>query len=195
MSAATVKLSNFGPALRPVPAGFAEHAPTASDMTLRTMFSAGPTTIARWRKETGIPRPPELARGSQCPPNFAEIATGMTVRQAAERLGRPVETVRKWFVVAGVTPRVASFRPTGTIKRTEGDASVAGQAAQYLRQTFASVHRADIRLKDGSTATWGSERGLPDKGRGQYFVSGKGAMPAADMIELARAHGFRAFLA
>jgi hypothetical protein len=64
------------------------------------------------------------------------------------------------------------------------------QAAQFLRQKFPNVHRADLLMRDGSTETWGDLHGAADHGKGQYYVHPIGIITELDMVMLAVKHGF-----
>lgn len=181
---------------RKLPDDFAARAVAMSDQDLRRHYVAGQSTIKRWRIESGatenlFKRLPNV----QMPADFAEIANGMTVGQAADHFRRPRDTIRRWFGYAGIAPRPARFVATQKVNHVELDASVAGQAAQHLRRFYGSVHRADLRIRESGRATWGSERGLPDGGRGLYFVSGLGVMPDHEMVGLARDRGFKEWAA
>jgi len=171
---------------RPVPDDFAALAVKMSDRDLRLHYRAGQSTVARWRAATGATRFLLLGKPNlRMPGDFARIARGMSTGEAVRHFGRCATTIRRWFGYAGIAPRetrAVAFRP---VIRATLDPSVASRAAQHLRRTFASVHRCDIKMRDRSAATWGSERGLPNRGRGLYFVSGRGVMTEQEMIALA----------
>lgn len=177
-----------------MPADYRELARTMTDKQLQRHYEAGYGPIARWRAESGIPRPIPAAKPNlQMPADFAEVARGMTVTEAAFRFGRQPETIRRWFVYAGVTPRESRVVITKPVSRAVLDPSVPSQAAQHLRRFYANVFRADIRLDERTRQTWGAAHGVPDNGRGHHFVSGLGVLPDYEMIALARDHGFQAW--
>lgn len=177
---------------RPMPEDYRELARTMTDKQLQRHYGAGYGPIARWREESGIPRPIPAAKPNlQMPADFAELARGMTITEAAHRFGRQPETIRRWFVYAGITPRESRVVITKPVSRAALDPSVPGQAAQHLRRFYANVFRADIRLDERTRQTWGTAHGVPDGGRGHHFVSGLGVLPDLEMIALARDHGFR----
>jgi hypothetical protein len=67
---------------------------------------------------------------------------------------------------------------------------IAAEAANFLRRTHPSVHRADIRMYEQSAHTWGDVKNVPYRGVNQYFVSGKGIMWIDDLIAYAQTKGF-----
>ena len=78
------------------------------------------------------------------------------------------------------------FTPTITLTNSD----LASRAAHYLRKTYSSVHRCDLRLYDNGPQTWGSKHGVPNAGRGFYHVDGVGNILNAELIALARKKGF-----
>jgi hypothetical protein len=68
---------------------------------------------------------------------------------------------------------------------------MAAEAAHFLRRTHPSVHRADIKMYEQSSHTWGDVNNVPHRGINQYFVSGKGMMWLDDLIAYAQAKGFK----
>ncbi|ODP39275.1 hypothetical protein [Sphingomonas turrisvirgatae] len=108
--------------LRPVPADFQEIAPGKTINELQRIYSAGPDTVVRWRKEAGIVGPRKGAPAS------------------VQAQPEPRATVPR-------KPRVGRFRqvqPRPLIDHR--DISRAGLAAQFL-QRFGQVIRCDA---DGS---------------------------------------------
>lgn len=107
----------------PMPADFAEVAPTMLVKELRAHYNAGWRLIARWMAETGaVPK--------KAPPNIP-----------------PIESTRHMLTVRRPSgKRVIAFKQnaylTGKIDRPHRDDSRAGQAADYLRR-FGPVVRCD----------------------------------------------------
>lgn len=185
-----IALKPRGPA---IPADFAEIALTLTRPELCARYAAPVWVVARWLTDTGItpkravPIPPPPKR-RELPTDFAAVAPTMTRQQLSTRYIASTEIIRRWCEEAGVTPRV----PTppahrGTVvaiaQRTERDASLAGLAADHLRRSYSNIFRADILPER-------ERRHLPDKGKGLFVVSGKGAMTPAALIDLAKAKGF-----
>jgi hypothetical protein len=67
----------------------------------------------------------------------------------------------------------------------------AAEAAQFLRRFHASVHRADIKMYEHSSHTWGDVKNIPHRGINQYYVAGKGIMWLDDLIDYATSKGFK----
>lgn len=175
---------------RPMPADFRERALTLSLSQLYRHYGAGHSTVARWVREANLRRNPRPPRTVRMPADFAEAARGLTIAQAATMFNCHTSTARRWFVLVGVVPKDTRHVTHRPVIRAELDATVAGCAAQHLRRFYQNVHRADLRLTEGSRKTWGDEKGLPDGGRGFFYVAGLGTMPDYEMIALARDHGF-----
>lgn len=178
---------------RPMPADFPIRAAAMLNNDLERHYSAGYQTIIRWRQECGVAAPviktqraPKFSR----PDDFALVARSMTLTEAERHYDRPATTIRRWFAEVGIEPRRHVWKPTKPVIRAELDQNVHSLAAHHLRRFYPSVHRADIRLREHDRDTWGDERGLPDRGKGLYFVSGLGVIPAYEMIAIARDHGF-----
>lgn len=175
---------------RPMPADFRERARTMSLSQLYKHYEAGHSTVARWVREANILRNPRPPRTVRMPADFAEHARGLTISQAATMFNCHTSTARRWFVLVGIVPKDTRHVVHRPVMRAELDATTAGRAAQYLRRFYPNVHRADLRLTEGSKRTWGDEKGLPDGGRGFFYVTGPGVIPEHEMIMLARDHGF-----
>lgn len=65
-----------------------------------------------------------------------------------------------------------------------------GLAAKHLRRFYPNVHRADILMYVNKKTTWGFVHGVPNGGRGQYFVAGVGVVTNERLLEMARERGF-----
>lgn len=147
-----------------IPDDWAEVAPTKFKVELSAHYQISSRMVDRLIQKTGIrsrKTPHELARE----------------RPAKERRQRPA----CWR--PGASYNV--FRYAAEMPRTTPE-----QAAHYLRRFYANVHRADIRMREGSTETWGDVHGAADHGRGQYRVHPLGIMSELDMVMLAVKRGF-----
>jgi len=186
---------------RPMPADFAAWAKGKTAAQIRAHYRCSGATVLKWRKMAGLPATPAFRMRGSAPDGFAEVAARMYLTEAMEHFKIAYRTARRWYAECGIEPQKAPPTPRPTqsrialpynaVKRAELDPSTASHAAQHLRRIFPSVHRADIRLNETGGETWGSVRDLPNKGRDQYYVSGKGVVSSVELIDLAYRHGFR----
>lgn len=140
------------------------------------------------------------------PADFVELATTMTKGQLARHYDKHHKAITRWLRETGSTclpyvPPVAKPKPepkragpavnrsvAGPIKLSgipQGDISMAGEAAHFLRRTIVPVYRADVLDES-------ARRKLPNNGRDMFVVGRIGAIPAADVIAMAEKRGFRA---
>ncbi|OXE37495.1 MAG: hypothetical protein CGW95_01205 [Phenylobacterium zucineum] len=147
-----------------VPADWAEVAPTKFKVELSVHYGLSSRMIDRLIERTGI-------------------RSRKTVHELARE--RPSKEQHQ---------RPLCWRPSGSFYTFRNGAelprSTPEAAAQFLRRRYANVHRADIRMKEGSAETWGDRRGLPDHGKGQYYVHPVGVVSELDLVMLAVRHGF-----
>jgi hypothetical protein len=171
----------------PIPADFGAIAPTLHHTALSRHYGVATTTVRRWLDELAIecaPRPGTQAKFPM-PTEFAEVAPRLTRRQLGERYLVGPNVIAKWCIDAKVEPKPAQYWKRAAVpalRVAPVELSVEAQAAQYLRRRLI-VYKCEI-LPPAERAN------LPNKGKGLYYVNGKGAIPAADMVELAKAKGF-----
>lgn len=176
------------------PADFAEVAARLTPNAMAYHYRRGHSVIKRWLTVTGIePAKPQPklsgnALGKPVPDDFRTRAPQMS-RSALERhYSVHGNTIQRWLRLSGV--RALRYVRGGNFGGHQAggvpsvDASAAAQAAQFLR-TRLIVYRCDILTTEERAK-------LPDRGRGLWYINGRGAVPAADMIALAEAKGFDA---
>lgn len=79
-------------------------------------------------------------------------------------------------------------------KRTPDIAGgVPSAAAHHLRRFYPNVHRCDIGMSETTSETWGDRHGLPNRGKGLYYVAGVGAISELELVNLAMDKGFEPF--
>jgi hypothetical protein len=116
-------------------------------------------------------------------------------------------TIVGWLRERGITPlsiwdrRALNANPVPikteeerTVPRREFNGRtklVAAEAAHFLRRYHPSVHRADIKMYEHSSHTWGDVNNVPFRGINQYYVAGKGIMWSDDLIAYAETRGFK----
>lgn len=133
---------------RPVPADFAEmREKLGSSKNLQRHYRVGSLTIARWRKETGLP---SLRQIKPLPIDLAEMREKLgSIRKLAAHYGVSDHTVKKWMAKASLPDRPKCVIPDDLIdvrKRLGGARNV---AAHY------GVSRTTVDR-------WVAELGLPD---------------------------------
>lgn len=184
----------------PMPEGFeriASHAEHLMDVVAH--YRTSRHTAKRWFAEAGIPLPNPAAAPLVVPRDWAEKAPTMTIYDGIKYFGMPYNRLKSMIRKTGVKFKPAPSTPRRGVVSKMGRAhsgvyvqalsTLADQAANVLRHYHSNVHRADIFLSDVSKETWGSRRGLPRRGAGQYFVAGIGVVTEEAMIELARKKG------
>lgn len=149
----------------PVPADWAEVAPTKFKKELAVIYGLSSRMVDRLIEKTGV----------RSRKTVHEIASE---KPATERRGKPMHW-RK----AG--QHYQTFRYITEIPRSTPE-----QAASFLRRFYVNVHRADILLRAGSAKTWGDLHGAPKHGHGFYYVHPVGIISELDMVMLAVKHGF-----
>jgi hypothetical protein len=147
-----------------VPPDWKQVAPTKYKTELVAHYGLSWRMIERLIEKTGV----------RSRPTVHELARGKT---AQERQKRPI----CWRKAGSLD----AFRYSTELPR-----STPQEAAQFLRRFHANVHRADIRMREGSKETWGDLHGAKDHGKGQYYVHPIGIMSELDMVMLAVKRGF-----
>ena len=185
------------------PEDFADYAETSTVGALRTRYGVGEKTVQRWLRELGLgfgKRKPK-----DVPEDWAKMAPHYRKMELVRLYNVTINDVRHWIKVTGIDampynhvkkPYSPSREQLIEIEKIEPKVfdrdtqTIAPFAGKYLQRYYPSVHRADIRLYEATKETWGSVRGLPDKGRNHFYVSGKGTLWLDEVIELAVKHGF-----
>lgn len=85
--------------IRPVPADFAQVAPTMGVKALQTHYVTGCETLKRWIRESGINA---LPARRPCPPDIAERAATMTRRRMMKHYSVNARTMARWLIEAKV---------------------------------------------------------------------------------------------
>jgi hypothetical protein len=105
--------------------------------------------------------------------------------------------VARWLQETGATTKPSGVRAKSGPKRTGWRNPKTEQivrpegldaAANYLRMHYANVHKCCIH--ETLRRRWGTNRGLPNGGRGLYFVDGVGVITNEQLLELARKNGY-----
>jgi hypothetical protein len=156
------------------------------------MWHASVPTIQRWLQATNLT---ERVTHPSVPPSWHDVAPTKNKTELATHYCVSMKTVNKWIAETGIKakPKKRLFlsRPEQrerTKLKCAGSEDCAA-AADYLRRIYSNVHRCDIYLT--TQRTWGQVLGLPNKGRGQYFVHSVGVITNDQLLTLARKHGFQ----
>jgi hypothetical protein len=197
---------HFVPERAPPPEDFVERVKTMNVSQLIEHYGRARTVIFRWMRELQITRVVAGVRKKAIPANFHKMATTMTRAELMRLYNTNHVTVRGWLEELGITPlsmlerraQMAAPAPIKieeecTVPRREFKSHtklIAAEAAQFLRRTHRSVHRADIQMYEQSSHTWGDVNNVRHRGINQYFVSGKGVMWLDDLIAYAETKGF-----
>lgn len=148
----------------PVPDDFTQHAYQLTE-ALEARYGVGRSTIARWRREVGMPGRTEF-KAKVMPADFVECAPSLTLAEARERFGVAEPVLRRWEAHTGVHLRRLRVRPAGRLKMDRDnrrDMSRAGMAADYLKR-FGPVFRCDAQGKPSAKGThWA---------RGRFVLTG-----------------------
>jgi hypothetical protein len=169
------------------PAGLRDDVDTMSNAALATKYGVSETLIRNWLNIAGI-KPVEKRdhpNKRAMPEGFIAIAPTLTMSEIQDRYNASDGIIRRWCAEAGIRWHTRKWRAPGGQKSPavpQVDASLASQAAQFLRR-HRIVYRCDI-LEPHERAK------LPNSGRGLWYVNGLGAVPEAQMVEIAEAKGF-----
>ena len=193
----------------PPPDDLREMARTMNVTQLVKHYGRIRSVVVRWMDELKLTEVIVSSSGRKktIPDNFRTMAPTMTCAALMRLYGSDRRTVKGWLRETGIAsiPKSEWYAKTDTFVPDEvkGDEPVArrefsghtkliaAEAANFLRRTHPSVHRADIKMYEQSAHTWGDVKNVPFRGINQYFVSGKGVMWIDDLIAYAEAKGFK----
>lgn len=193
----------------PPPDDLREMARTMNVTQLVKHYGRIRSVVVRWMDELKLTEVivSSSGRKKSIPDNFRTMAPTMTCAALMRLYGSDRRTVKGWLKETGIAsiPKAEWYAKTDTFVPAEvkGDEPVArrefsshtkliaAEAANFLRRTHPSVHRADIKMYEQSAHTWGDVKNVPFRGINQYFVSGKGIMWLDDLIAYAEAKGFK----
>lgn len=175
-----------GRTFRPMPDDFPALAADHNDRWLRTHFGAGDMTVVRWREEARVAAPtivhPRAARPA--PAEFKRVCPTMTLTGLVKHFGATDTTIRRWAREENVRPKPGQYvRGLKAAPISPIDDSLLGLAKQHLRSFYPNVHNAEI-------LPLAERKRLPNKGKDLVVVGGKGALPPAEVIALAKSRGF-----
>ena len=191
----------------PPPEDFAEMLQTMNVSQLMKHYERARSVICRWMLELELTKVVTGGRKKVIPPTFAKVAPTMTCAELMRLYNTNRVTVRGWLQELGIHPmsiwdrRALKANPIPA--KTEEDTPatrrelngrtklVAAEAAKFLRRYHPSVHRADIKMFEHSSHTWGDVNNVPFRGINQYYVAGKGIMWSDDLIAYAETRGFK----
>lgn len=191
----------------PPPSDFAEMLETMNVSQLMKHYERARSVICRWMLELELTKIVTGRRKKVIPSTFHKIAPTMTCAELMRLYNTNRVTVRGWLHELGIHPltiwqrRELNANPVPV--KTEEDTPatrrelngrtklVAVEAAKFLRRYHPSVHRADIKMYEHSSHTWGDVNNVPFRGINQYYVAGKGVMWSDDLIAYAETKGFK----
>lgn len=191
----------------PAPQDLEERVKTMNITQLAGFYNRATSVIVRWMRELQLTRQVSGLRKKAIPDNFTKVAGGLTQAELTRMYNTDPRTIRGWLQEVGVKalttqernaqlkrPVPVEVEPECVVPRREFSGHtklIAAEAAQFLRRSHQSVHRADIQMFEHSSQTWGDVHQLPHRGVNQYFVSGKGVMWFDDLITYAETKGFK----
>lgn len=162
-----------------------------TDSEIAQMCGRDRSKVSLHRRRLSIPV--QTRRTATVPDDFTDIARTTRTDDLANRYERSPRTIRRWRRSLGLKPAQAR-RIIKHVKRTlwakTPTFSHEERAANVLRRHFASVFRCDLRMTERSQNTYGSLRGLPNRGAGHWFVARLGIVDLAAMLAKARELGF-----
>ena len=198
---------DFVPRKAPPPEDFEEMAQTLNVTQLVKHYGRVKSVVTRWMYELQLTEIDTGKRKKVIPPTFCKMAPTMTRAELMRLYNANRMSVLGWLKETGITPlsktewREQSDNPAplkieeeSTVPKREFNGQtklIAAEAAHFLRRTHQSVHRADIRMYEQSSHTWGDVKNLPHRGVNQYYVSGKGVMWLDDLLAYAAIKGFK----
>ena len=159
---------------------------TMSNAEMAKKHGVSETLIRNWLNIAGVK--PAVKRDHplkrRMPEGFASVAPTMTMPQLQQKFDASDGVIRRWCSEAGVRWQTRNWRRSGPSQLVTPpvDSSVAAQAAQFLRRRFI-VYRCDILPAD-------ERADMPNRGKGCWYINGRGAILEAQMIELAESRGF-----
>lgn len=191
----------------PPPKDLKEKVLTMNVTQLVKHYGRARSVVARWIDELQLTEIVTGGRRKAIPPTFCKMAPTMTRAELMRLYNANRMSVLGWLKETGITPlsktewREQSDNPAplkieeeSTVPKREFNGQtklIAAEAAHFLRRTHQSVHRADIRMYEQSSHTWGDVKNLPHRGVNQYYVSGKGVMWLDDLLAYAAIKGFK----
>jgi hypothetical protein len=146
--------------------------------------------IQRWLKATNLT---ERVQNPPVPKSWGDVAPTMNRTELARHYSVRPNTIARWVRETDIQskPKKAqTWVPRGKRTVVKANTQACEAAANYLRNIYRNVHKCSIYLTHSQT--WGEARGLPDKGRGLYFVHSVGVISNEQMLKLAREHGYEA---
>lgn len=184
--------------LRPVPDDFIEYVTGVESVSFQSLmrrWGAGREVIGRWLAETNLT---EQMTNRPVPKSWGEIAPTMNRIELGTHYDVDKRTIARWIIESGVKPleKKSRYVPRPVIRERKlakyggGAIKEVSNAACYLRRFYKCVHRCDIY--ETAELRWGQNRGLPNWGRGLYYVDGVGVIPNSKLLELAEEHGYEA---
>lgn len=190
--------------MRPVPKDLVEFILSQERVTRRAIarhYGVKHDTSARWVSTLPKHVQDAVAYGQlklELPEDWPARAKYMPRKELMAHYGIGDIVLNRWISESKITPPYApGYVPKSSTTQQIKQMPVPpvapdqhAQAAHYIRRWFSNVHRADI-LETETGITWGEMRGLPDKGKGKYFVGGLGIVANDDVVEIARARGWR----
>jgi hypothetical protein len=191
----------------PPPDDFVGMLNTMNVSQLMKHYGHARSVICRWIFELELTTIVRGGRKKVIPSNFDTVAPTMTCAELTRLYNANRATIVGWLRERGITPlsiwdrRELNANPVPA--KTEEDTPatrrelsgrtklVAVEAAKFLRRYHPSVHRADIKMFEHSSHTWGDVNNVPFRGVNQYYVAGKGIMWSDDLIAYAESRGFK----
>ena len=186
---------------RACPDDFLEVYERVGPIAARTHYRTGWDTIVRWCVQSGLRE--DIPKG-KIPDDWAQIAPTLTHAELRRKFNLSPYRLSILIAQTGVNPsplpgrRAARSKdpaipepPPKLIERPV-DPERAAKAAHFLRRFYPSVHRCDLKMYTGRNTVWANTRtpAIPNNGIGYYWVSGRGAMKNAEVIDLATRQGF-----
>ena len=182
------------PEPRDVPEGFVQFVlgmDGGGYLSLSRHWHTAIPTIHRWLRETGLT---DRVNNPPPPKSWGDIAPTKNKVELSAHYKVTTSVILRWIQLTGINARPkrqlvlsrAEARDRAAIKYSGSKDLEA--AAHFLRRHYPNVHRADIYLT--TQRTWGQARGLPDKGRGRYYVDSIGVIGVRELLELAKRHGY-----
>jgi hypothetical protein len=193
----------------PTPDDLAELAKTMNVTQLTRHYGRARSVVYRWMEELELQEVVVDRRGRKksIPLTFCKIAPTMTRAELMRLFNADRPMIMGWLKETGLSPLsredwlAQNAKPTPinikedepVIRRefTGQTKMIAAEAAHFLRRFHASVHRADIKMFEHSSHTWGDVNNVPHRGINQYYVAGRGLMWLDDLIAYAESRGFK----
>jgi hypothetical protein len=174
---------------RPMPADFAEIAPTRRVVDLAAHYGCARAAVYRWLADAAI-APPERHDKRKVPADFRERAQSSSKAALGRHYSIHVKVIERWLRETGVRPqrgtpgrkaapqpsRVHTFNKQAPRRAAAPLAGRDEEAAQYLRRRFPSVHHC-------------TESGAADP-KGKFWRVGLKVLTAEDLVAKAQARGW-----